>query len=206
MSLSWTIPNLESAVWTPNWSADINPEPPESFKVQPGPGGLQIFCASTKPYGGALASSVFELKSQLQSPKIIFSYTATLDQSITYGQVLETDSKFTDADGWTYDGSLQFVVVNGYMIQVGDPWRDTGVKIPLSIGHNAIQIVYGMDFVKHTINMESVNGKPLNQKPVPATQIGWQKSTIVSQLQLCTGANGGAYDVLFSAMSYQGLQ
>lgn len=201
MAIAWQITGMENEPWTYNWSTDINPVKPDRFDIQPTPEGLQIFCAGPK-YAGALASQVNPLK--IESTKFAFKYRVTLDPSIAYGQVIETDTKFTDAAGWTYNGSLQWVIVNGWMIQIDLFQSDTGVKIPLSQGANDVEIVYKLDYSAHTIEVVSVNGTPLNQAPIPAAQIGWQASTIVTQLQLCLGANGGAYDLLFSNIGYEG--
>ena len=200
-NLSWSLTNLESGTWTPEWSPDINPVQPDLFKIQPFAGGLQIFCAG-KAYAGALAKGVNALPAQL--PKLTFSYVVTIDPSIEVAQVIETDTKITDAAGWTYDGSLQLNYAEGWMVQVGNPWVDTGVKFSLLEGENKVEIVYALDFTGRTITVISFNGQPLNAKPIPATQAGWTPSQIVTQLQLCTGANGGCYDLVFSGIGYQG--
>lgn len=201
MSLSWSLTNLEAGVWTPEWSTDINPVQPSLFEIQQFAGGLQIFCAG-QAYAGALAKGVNPLPMQL--PKLTFDYTVTIDPSIDMAQVIETDTKITDAAGWTYDGSLQFNIAEGWMVQVNNPWVDTGAKLPLAIEPNAVSVAYLLDFTAHTIVVESINGKPLNQPPIPAKQMGWAPSEIVTQLQLCTGAKDGCYDLQFSAISYQG--
>lgn len=199
MSLSWSLTNLEAGVWTPEWSTDINPVQPSLFQIQQFAGSLQIFCAGS-PYAGALAKGVNPLPMQL--PKLTFNYAVTIDPSFDMAQVIETDTKITDAAGWTYDGSLQFNIAEGWMVQVGDPWVDTGVKLPLRIGANSVSIEYDLDFTAHTIAI-SMQGEQVS-KPSPAKQMGWTPSEIVTQLQLCTGAKGGCYDLQFSAISYQG--
>lgn len=217
MSLSWSLTNLEAGVWTPEWSTDINPVQPSLFQIQQFAGGLQIFCAGPA-YAGALAKGVNPLPMQL--PKLTFNYTVTIDPSIQMAQVIETDTKITDAAGWTYDGSLQFNIAEGWMIQVGDPWVDTGVKLPLRIGANPVSIEYDLDFTAHTIQVQSVSQPQMlsqflsNSAPapikilsfpvIPAKQMGWTPSEIVTQLQLCTGAKGGCYDLQFSSISYSG--
>lgn len=200
MSLSWSLTNLEAGVWTPEWSTDINPVQPSLFQIQQFAGGLQIFCAGPA-YAGALAKGVNSLPAQL--PKLTFNYTATIDPSIDMAQVIETDTKITDTAGWTYDGSLQFNIAEGWMVQVGDPWVDTGIKLPLRIGTNPVSIGYDLDFTAHTIAI-SMQDEQIS-KPSPAKQMGWTPSGIVTQLQLCTGAKGGCYDLQFSNISYSGM-
>lgn len=93
------------------------------------------------------------------------------------------------------------------MTQVGN-WTDTGVEMPLRQGANQISIIYALDYKNHTLNFVAVvvNGKTYNLSlpPIPAQQIGWALSKFVTQLQMCTGANGGCYDLLFTQMSYSG--
>jgi hypothetical protein len=200
--ITWQITDIEKGTLAKDWSPAINPNPPDYFDFQQGPSGVQIFCqGAAGKYGGALVKAVNTLIHE--SPTITFKYGVTLDQSIAMGQVIETDSKITDSKGWTYDGSLQWIV-NGWEIWLYDPWVHTGVKIPLSRGMNQVAIVYALDYSGHTIQVVSVNGVPLNAKPNPASQIGWQASSIVTQLQLCLGAAGGIYDLLFSGISYSG--
>lgn len=200
-NIGWTITGIESGTLTTNQGPDINSVDPDKFLVQQGSYGAQIFCIG-KPYAGALAAAVNPLV--LQSPTITFKYTVTLDASIANAQVIETDTKVTDAAGWTYDGSLQFNIIEGWMIQLSNPWGDTGIKLALKQGANPVTIVYALDYTGHTITVKSVNGISLGAKLLPAQQIGWQKSSIVTQLQLCLGAAGGAYDLIFNGISYTG--
>lgn len=199
--VSWQITGLEQGPFQYVWDTSINEIAPDRFDIQPAANGLQIFCGG-KAYAGALAKGVSPLPAQ--STTIIFKYIVTVDGSVAYAQVIETDTKLTDAAGWTYDGSLQWNIAEGWMLQIGNPWKDTGVKIPLNPGENNIVIQYALDYMAHTITVVSVNGQALNQPAIPATQIGWDKSEIVAQLQLCLAAAGGTYSLLFNAMSYQG--
>lgn len=200
-NIQWTINGIESQPFTFHQGPDINPVNPDYFDIQQGTYGIQIFCRG-KSYAGALAAATNPLI--LQSQTIAFKYTITLDNSIAKAQVIETDTKFTDSNGWTYDGSFQFNVSRGWMVQLNNPWVDTGVKLPLNQGPNDITIVYSLDYNAHTITVVSVNGTPLNAKPIPAQQVGWGKSSIVTQFQLCTGSTGGVYNLLFNKISYAG--
>lgn len=199
--IEWTITDIESGTLTPNQGPSINPTVPDYFDIQQGSYGAQIFCRG-KAYAGALAAAVNPL--MIPSQKITFQYTVTIDASIEKAQVIETDTKITDANGWTYDGSLQFNISEGWMIQLGNPWADTGVILPLNQGANDVTIVYSLDYNANTITVQTVNGKSLGAKPNPAKQIGWQNSSIVTQLQLCLGSTGGVYDLIFSGISYTG--
>lgn len=200
-NIQWTINGIESQPFTPHQGPDINPTSPDYFDIQQGAYGIQIFCRG-KAYAGALAAVVNPLI--LQSQTITFKYTVELDNSIAKAQVIETDTKFTDSNGWTYDGSFQFNVSQGWMVQINNPWVDTGVTVTLNQGYNDVTIVYSLDYTAHTITVISVNGTPLNAKPIPAQQVGWENSSIVTQLQLCLGSTGGVYDLIFSGISYTG--
>ena len=201
--IAWQITELEQGPFQYAWDTSINPAAPDRFDIQPVPNGVQIFCGG-KADAGALAKAVNQLPAQ--SSTITFRYAVTLDSSIAYAQVIETDTKITDAAGWTYDGSLQFNIAKGWMLQIGNPWKDTSVKIPLQQGLNEITVQYALDYVAHTITVFSVNRQALNQPAIPAAQVGWAVSEIVTQLQLCLAAAGGTYGLLFGAMSYQGTQ
>jgi hypothetical protein len=204
ISTQWKMSGLEHSPWTPNWSIDINPVEPDSFIVQQTTSGVQIFCEG-RAYAGQLAAQVNSLL--LQTETIVFSYAVTLDESIERAQIIETDSKITDADQWTYDGSLQFNVQEDWMLQVGNPWQDTGVKIPLQVGVNFVTVTYKLDYEAHTLRIVSVNGFDLNNIIIRAEQIKpdpWQASTIVTQLQLCLNYQGGIYNLMFGSISYEG--
>lgn len=202
MSLSWSLTNLEAGVWTPEWSTDINPKKPDLFQIQQFAGGLQIFCAGTE-YAGALAKNVSPLIAQL--PKLTFNYVVTIGPSIDWGQIIETDPLVTDAAGWTSDNAAtQFLIEKGWLVQIGDGWPTNTVAVPLVQGPNHVSIDFLYDYVNHTSQHLSINGIPLNVPPMPAKQMGWTPSEIVTQLQLCTGAKGGCYDLQFSNISYSG--
>jgi len=198
---AWQLKKMEEGLFKPNWSPDINPVKPDYFAVQQVPSGVQIFCGG-KAYAGQLAAQVNALMSEAQT--ITFKYTVTLDGSISVAQVIETDNKFTDAQGWTYDGSLQWDISKDWMLQVNNPWVDAGVKMPLKQGPNEIAIAYKLDYAAHTLTVVSVNDEELMPIVIPAKEVGWQKSSIVTQLQLCVGAAGGVYDLTFGAMSLEG--
>lgn len=211
--------------WSAQWSPSINPVAPSSFLVEPASDGtgLDLWCAGP-PYSGALAKLVSPLV--YPSPSLQFSYLLWFDESaVGYGQVVETDTKVTDSAGWTYDGSFQFNIAEGspasggiggpsapvsWMTQIGNPWQDTGVRVGLVPGQgNLVTVTYKLDYTGHTMTVVGVAvGQAAMQAiilpAIPAKQLGWQPSQVVTQLQLCVGKSGGAYRVRLGQVGYAG--
>lgn len=197
--------------WSAQWDPSINPVPPAAFVINQYAGaGLELFCAGP-PYAGALAKLVSPLV--WPSPRLELSYLLQFDESaVACGQVVETDCKLTDAAGWTYDGSFQFNIAAGnavgWLVQVGNPWQDTAVRAALQPGQpNPVTVSYQLDYVAHSLRVLGVMiGQGAMQvialPAVPARQLGWQPSQVVTQLQLCTGKRGGAYRVRFGEVGY----
>ena len=202
IACNWSLSGLENGIWSAVTGPTINPTAPTAFVIDKLPGELAIVC-SGPAFAGALAK--FSAPLPWASRLISFKYRVKLDDTIAFAQVLETDTKFTDGAGWTYDGSFQFNVAEGWMTQINNPWVDTGVKLPLAVDvWNDVQIDYALDYNAHTIAIAAVNGKPLNMAPLPAKQVGWGVNSIVTQLQLCTNAQGGAYIAKFMGIGYSG--
>lgn len=200
-NISWKVSGIEQGPFEYVWTPEINPVEPERFDIQQISDGVQLFCAG-KAYAGALAKHVIRIPAV---PHIEFKYSVTLDESISRAQVIETDMKLTDAFGWTYDGSLQFNIADDWMVQVGDPWVDTGYRFKLFPGANTVIIDYELDFANHALKVPYINGIALGAPAIAARQLGWESSTLVTQLQLCTNALGGIYDLVFREISYTGV-
>lgn len=201
-SCKWSLTGIEGGPWTVQSGPSINPTPPTVFDAKNLPGEVIIFCAGPK-YAGALAKQSNKLP--WQSSHIVATLGIKPDDSIAFGQVIETDTKITDAAGWTYDGSFQLNVSAGWMAQIGNPWKDTGVKIPLVLDQvNTLTIEYAIDYVAHTLTVTAINGQAVTLDPIPGKQLGWATSQIITQLQLCTNGQAGEYTVRFQAIGYQG--
>ncbi len=203
---SWSVRGKESDVWTYQWDKSINPQEAITYAIQPVDDGLDIVCAGP-PFSGALAKHVGRLP--YPSTRIVSSYTFRFGSNIKYGQVVEFDRKFTDAHGWTYNGSTQWNIAQGWEFQIGN-WTNTGIFGEfVQDAWNAVEIEQALDYTAHTLTFVSVavNGiksTPINQAPIPATQEGWDINQIVLQAQLCTGEKGGAYGVRFVGIGDSG--
>lgn len=193
---SWQITNQENDQWIPQEGPTINPVPPTFFDFSQLKDGLEIVCGGPK-YAGALVKNVAPLL--YPTPTMKATYQIWFSTSLLQNaQVIEIDRKITDSAGWTYDGSFQFNIASGWMTQVNDPWVNTGVLKQLQpFMWNPVEVDYQFDYVNHTIR---VNGLAA----IPARQIGWTPSEIVTQIQLCTGANGGFYTCKFAQIGISG--
>jgi hypothetical protein len=198
--------------WTKQWSPDINPKEATGYDFVQLPDGLRLYCTGPK-YGGWLCRYVLPLVYPFT--RISFSYNLMIDDATAQqAQIIETDSKITDAAGWTYDLSAQWNIQKGWMFQIDDKdwqWTDTGIKIvpPKANEWTAISIEYLLDYANHTSSIDTVtvDGKlftvPESLQRIPAKQVGWQPSTIVLQLQQCNNALEGAHSQKFGKISYQ---
>lgn len=182
MSCTWQYENQENDVWTPEWNAQINPTQPAYFEAEMTADGLAVVCGGA-PYAGQLLKN----SAALLAPNNKFLATQAVKFSadlLSNGQVIEMDRKFTDANGYTYDGSFQLLPWRSWMSQISNPWVDDGAMPALVTDvWNTVTVSYVIDYVGHTI---SVNGSPL----IPAKKIGWTPNQVVTQLQLCTSKAG----------------
>ena len=204
MSLNLT--NLENALWTDEWSTSINPVQATAYGHVATPEGLVLQMCSNVPYGGWLCKQVSPLYKQSQ--QITLAYTLAIDSATPLcAQVVETDMKLTDAEGWTYDGSLQFNIAERWMIHTGDPWKDTGIRIPLTPNKNTIvEIAYHLDYALKTLTYESITvdleSVGLNIT-LPAHKMGWAPNQIVTQIQQCNNNAKGGYSLRFPNIEYR---
>jgi hypothetical protein len=203
---SWQLSNLESdGIWTPEWDPTINPKQPTAFTIEKTLAGLELVCDGP-PDSGQLAKCVSIWLSQSQVPNIEFDLEEYFGDDIEYAQVIESDTKFTDASGFTYDGSFQLNIAEGWIAQIGNPWKNTPAKFPLTVDTwNGLAIRYGFDYINHELTIPSANGQLLAMPAIPAQNVGWAPNTIVTQLQLCIGAVAGAYSVAFRGIGYKSI-
>ena len=213
MSLQCLINNLETTPeWTKEWSKDINAVEPDGYDFIQTTDGIRLYTVG-HAYAGWLAKFVSPLL--FPFTKILFNYSLNIDDATPQqAQVIETDSKITDAAGWTYDLSAQLNIQKGWMFQVDDAagdWVDTVIKIP-ALKPNTVtpfSIAYVLDYVNHVSSVTSVSvGQtpfqvPVNLQKIPAKRIGWQPSTVVTQLQGCNnGLPYGAHSWKISQCGY----
>jgi hypothetical protein len=135
------------------------------------------------------------------------------DATPVIAQVIETDAKITDCMGWTYDLSAQFNIARDWLFQVDDEqwtWMDTNVTIPPLEPLQPAQVLieYELDYAAHksAILAIEVDDRCYRLDPVlwiPARQIGWDKSEIVTQLQQVNNAFPGGYGLRFSKIGYR---
>ena len=203
------INNLElSAGWTENVGSTINPVAPSGYAPVQTAGQLRLYCCGAA-YAGWLAKFVNPLWSLFTT--ISLQYALSIDDcTAEVAQVIETDTKVTDSAGWTYDLSAQFNIAEGWMFQIGNPWKDTGIIVspPASNVWTPVQIDYALNYAARTSSVLAVTvaGKkylvPTTMQNVPAGQVGWTPNQIVTQLQQCIGAQSSAYSVAFKNINY----
>jgi len=212
MLLSASITSLEKLDgWSKVVGPSINPTSPNGYEIVPVPGGLKLFCCGPK-YSGWLAKHVAPLVYPFQN--VWMAYTLTIDDAtLVCAQVIETDTKITDADGFTYDLSAQWNLAENWMFQVDTVdghWIDTGIQIQaLKPGvPAAMSIGYKLDYKNKVSSVVCVvvDGKqytvPAGLGGIPAKQSGWGPNGVVTQLQQCINGQEGAYAVTFSSIRY----
>lgn len=207
--LTCSISNLELLPWTAHVGPTINPVPPTAYTAINLPDSLALYCIGPA-YGGWLANCAQPLLAPFQN--IVWHYSVTIDKAtLQCAQVIETDFKITDSAGWTYDGSGQWNIAEGWMFQINNPWVDTGIKlqtpptpgVPMDVWIRAT-----LDYGKHTITMQSVTAQgaktaiPAAVATIPAKQMGWGINTILPQLQQCTNGKPGAYSLEFKNVGF----
>jgi hypothetical protein len=201
--------NLEQDDWSSVVGPTINPLSPSAYKAVNTKSELRLYVIGA-PDAGWLAKHVAPF---VQVPAITFRYDLDPDTATaSNAQVIETDSKFTDAAGWTYDGSCQLNLAEGGMWQIANAagaWVDTGIKSGIVPERwTPIEIVYALDFVNRAISVQSISSDgvlesvPAALQSVPAKQVGWEPNQIVTQLQQVLNSTGSAYSVGFRNISY----
>lgn len=211
--LAQQLSNLElQPGWQKLTGPTINPKVPDGYYPVQLPSALRLFCVGSA-YSGWLAKQVNPLLTPAAGAftTVLFSYLLTVDSvTASNGQVVETDTKITDPNGWTADLSFQWNILEKWRAQVvppaGSGWVDTavalltlpqpGVPVPVTIQAK-------LDHVNHVSTIVSVNGTATNAAQIPMRQAGWTPNQIVTQLQQCiSGVAYGAYSVEFAGINY----
>lgn len=203
---------LERSDWYPIVGDNINNPIASNYQIVKNNNSLSMIMYGTEAYSGWLAKHVEPLLYQVDD--VLFKYTLMIDEcTVVNGQVVETDSKITDNEQWTYDLSAQWNITNDWMFQVDDDnwqWVDTGVRLPKpnTYEQQKIAIEYKLDYAnKQSIILAFWNNGERYALPNPywiqARQIGWKASEIVTQLQQCNNHAPGGYTLWFRDIGYE---
>jgi hypothetical protein len=211
--LSIRLINLEREKWTEEIGPTINEPAAENYGIVQTEGAISLVMCSSLPYSGWLAKQVSDLP--FRATKIRFDYSMMVDDATKVcAQVAETDAKITDDEGFTYDLSAQWEtakVAPEWMFQVDNEewtWTDTGIVVPASVSYEsrAYSIEYLLDYEskRSAIAAVSVDGERFETecRYISARQEGWQKSSIVTQLQQCNNSQAGGYTLRFAGVGY----
>lgn len=205
---------LDDQSWTDEWDKAINPIEATAYGHLSTPRGLtlQMYhegnAAEGNGYGGWLCKNVCRLP--LETETIAFQYRVVIDEAtLLSAQVIETDMKATDSRQRTYDGSLQFNIAKGWLVEIGDPWQSTGIHVPPPEPNRPMKVLvlYGLDYQveKPTIRFESIRVDGIDYAigaTFDAQEVGWDKSQIVTQLQQCNRSVPGGYTLTFPMVGY----
>jgi hypothetical protein len=202
--------NLEDETWSAEVGPAINDPAPTSYHFVQTPAGICLLMNSDVPYGGWLAKQVSPLV--FPATVIDFYYTLMIDDATPYiAQIIETDAKITDKDGWTYDLSAQWNLNKDWLFQVDNndwTWRDTNVQIDAlePLAPTQIVIHFALDYAARTSAILGVTVEgdyfPIDHYEISARQEGWAPNEIVTQLQQCNNAQPGGYELRFNDVGY----
>lgn len=132
-------------------------------------------------------------------------------------QARELDTKITDANGITYNGSSQWNCAEkpGSMSfqvdKAGGGWVDTGIVIPKfapNVEH-VERIEYEFNIAAKTYSVVSIEVDgvlyplPANLQNLPGKNVGWAKSEILPQMQQDVNTTGGSWEWLVEDLSYE---
>ncbi len=209
--LLMTLSGLEAGPWAQQSGPSINPVTADWGDAQSlSDGSFVLSIWSSKPYGARLWNQVNKLLFKSTSVVSSYSFKVTATTKL-YGQVIETDTKFTDDAGWTYPGDFQWNIGEGWAAQSGNPWFDLGIKMPEPVNGQEVKVSIHriIDYKAHIITTTQVDVDGINYKPttliaIPAKQMSpvWASMEIVDQLQMCTNRLVGGYSVGFNYMGH----
>lgn len=154
---------------------------------------------------------------------VVNAFTLTLDDKAAY-HVLEFDLirtvRMPDGAVWHFDGSFQINIAEGWMLQVDTAppappkvptWQDTGIKIPPLAPNmpHTIAVTHHSDMAAktHSVLSVAIDGTqyviPAAFQNLPATPSTWAPDLDLEQVQITAESNGGACEVILTAVSKQ---
>lgn len=194
---------LETTPVTVVTGPSINPIPPTIYTPVAASDGIHTYIG-----GPAMSGALWKLSRPLLANKglLNYSFSLLLDAAlIQQARALEFDCRVTDANGWTYPLDAQFNLATGwFQVATGVAankivWQNA-VQMDLITGEPFINLTYSFDTVKHicsVLGVSMVGGlipTPSALQNQPAVQIGWGKSEIVLQKQMCLNVAGAMSD------------
>jgi hypothetical protein len=208
------IKNVQAAlVWKSKTGANIGGVSPSSFGMEQGvvlglplASLLYIQNSATNPgYADWLAGGVFPLPESCTGHLqmgVLFCVDA---DSLAHAQAVEVDTKITDANKVTYDGSLQFdygqsAALMYVQIDRNSKWVNTGIILPKfapGVVHS-ILVEYEFNTVLKTSSVVSITIDgvlyPIQQTMwnIPGSSMGWAANEILPQLQMDVKPIAGA--------------
>jgi hypothetical protein len=205
--------NLEREKWTAEVGLTINDPIADNYRIIQTGDAISLVMCSSLPYSGWLAKQVSDLP--VKATKMWFQHSMMTDDATSIcAQVAEVDAKITDDEGFTYDLSAQWEmakVAPNWMFQVDNDdwtWSDTGIVVPPSVAYvlRDYSIEYSLDYDNKRSAILSVTvDDDRFETPhtyISARQEGWQKSSIVTQLQQCNNSQPGGYTLRFTNVGY----
>jgi hypothetical protein len=136
--------------------------------------------------------------------------------TLTNTQAIETDTKITDANKITYNGSLQFdysqspTLMFVQIDKAGGGWVNTGISLPKwtpNVTHTE-DVYYSFNSTAKTYSVLQVvlDGvvypTPASLHNLPGTNAGWAPSEILPQLQQDTNTKGGTWTWIVYEQTY----
>lgn len=201
----------QASTWQTHVGPTINnPEATDYALVQTPRGLTTMLFSNATAYTGWLAS--VDVDFSVLPIHFFFEYTMVIDDpTLVMAQAIETDIKLTDGSSptWTYDNSCQWNIAENWMLQIGNPWIDTGVRMPNPPNpYTAIFIALEqiIDTANHRSRIASfyINRiqtvLPINW--INASQVGWHSNQVHIQLQQVNNTVvPGGYSVHFSSIA-----
>lgn len=140
-----------------------------------------------------------------------------VDQGFAFAaQARELDTKVTDANGITYNGSSQWdcsqsgALMFFQVDKAGGGWENTGISLPKfapNVEHQE-RIEYEFNVSQKTYSVVSIEVDgvvyplPASLQNLPGKNVGWAKSEILPQLQQDVNTTGGSWQWLVKDLAY----
>jgi hypothetical protein len=195
---------MESGTWTVETGPLINEPAATHCVIAKSADALSlVMCEPEIPYAGWLAKHVQNIPN-FPAKELCFSYNLLIDYATTvFAQVIETDVKATNKAGYTYDMSFQINIAKGWMLQVGNPWIDTGIQIkplvPCVLSDVMLEFNLDVANARSKLVLASFDGisYEIPEIWIPAMKEGWEANQLVFQLQQVTNSKAGGYTLNF---------